>query len=112
MERADRVFVRRRDVGRPALVLEERVLGAYAGIVEPRRDALGGFHLSVAVLQEVRHHPVEDSLATLDQGGCASTPARPARLDPIELDAAVLHEGMKGPHGVATTAHACDEGVR
>ena len=53
---------------RPDL-LEEGVFGADAGVVQARRDAVGGADLAVLVLQDVGGRAVQDALAARRQRG-------------------------------------------
>lgn len=70
-------------VGEPVLDstrgVEVGVLRANARVVQPGRDAVGGCHLAVLVLEQVAHGAVEDAhIAVADASRVLAEPASPA----------------------------------
>src|SRR4249920_1075152 len=113
-EALERLLVGDRDVGRAAAVLEERVLGAHAGVVQPRRDRVRRHHLPLLVLQEVGVRPVEHArLAQRERPAVLAEPVPPAAgFDADEPHARFGQECLEDADRVAPTADAGDHRVR
>ena len=113
LEAADRLVVGDREVARPPGLLEERVLGADARIVEAGGDRVGLGDLAVVVAENVRPRAVQDAdpAARQRRGVAGGVDPVARRLDAEELHRLVGDEGVKEAHGVRAAAHAGDQRV-
>ena len=101
-EGGQRLVVGRADVLGAARVAEEGVLGAYARIVEARRDRVGVEHLAVFVGEERGARPVEDARPAGAEAGCAGG------LDADEPNLGVIQKACKEADRVRASADAGD----
>ncbi len=108
MERDQRLVVGDADIFGAAEVLQVRMLGAHAGVVEAGTDAVRLHDLAVLVLQQVGAVAVQNA-------GCAGRErcgvftagqALTRRLHADEARALERDVGVEQPHGVAAAAHA------
>ena len=109
----ERLVVGRGQVRRAAGVVEEGVLGADAGIVEPGADRVRLEDLPVVVGQDVGARAVQDAdAAPVSVAACCpvSIPS-PGRLDADERDAGVGEERVEHAHRVRAAADAGDHRV-
>ena len=113
LEPVERLLVRGRDVLREPCVLEVRVLGTDARVVEPRRDRVRLDDLPVGVLEQVAERAVQDPGLPLRERRAvlAELRAAPSRLDADQPDAG--HADERGEHAdrVAAAADARDDDV-
>src|SRR5262249_32613827 len=114
LERRQRVTVGHADVARTSGVLEPRVLGAHARIIQPGADRVRLLDLPPVVAQAVRLGAVEPAYAAGPER--RRVPAGPdplaRRLDTDELDGGVADERMEQADRVGAAAHAGDAHVR
>src|SRR5690242_17147774 len=97
-----------RHVLRAAAVLEPRMLGADAGIIEPGRHRMRLEYLTVVVLQEVRAIAVQNTRASGGQRRrvLARFDTFAARFDTDELHICMLDVRMEDTDRIAPAAHA------
>src|SRR4029453_11011925 len=109
-----RLVVGDRDVGGAAHVLQERVLGAHARVVQPRRDRMRRHHLPLLVLQKVGVRPVQHArLAERERPAVLPEPIAPASgLHADEPDARFGEERLEDPDRVAAPADPRDHHAR
>ena len=95
-------------VAGPADVFPEAVLGADAGIIEPRRDRVDVQGLAVLVLQDVAEAAVQDAGPALGKAGgvLAGLEPAPARLGADQRDLGIVDERGEHPRRVGTAADA------
>ena len=114
LEGVERLLVGRRDVVDAADLVQPGVLGADAGIVEAGGDRVGLRDLAVVVLQQVGAVAVQHAGPAAGERGGVLARSKPVagRLDAVDLDLAVVEEGVEQPDGVRAAADAGDERVR
>src|SRR5829696_7611804 len=90
------------------------MLWADAGIIEARRDRVRVLDLTVAVHEEIRAVAVQDAgPAAGERGGMQpGREAVPGRLDAVDLDVAVVEEGMEEADSIGAAADGGDERIR
>src|SRR5918996_716818 len=106
VEGGERLLVCCRDVLRAAGVPQVRVLGADAGVVEPRRDRVRVGDLAVVVREDRRARAVQDARPSRAEA------RRARRLDAEQAHVLVREEAGEDPDRVRAAADAGDHGVR
>src|SRR5216684_425269 len=98
----------------PAGVLEPGVLGAYARVIQPRRDRMRLADLAVFVLKQVGAVSVQHARPARAQRRrmLAARYAQSTRLHADELDLTVGNIGKEDPHCIRPPADAGDHRVR
>ncbi len=110
----ERLAVGHRDVLRAARVLEPRVLGPDAGIVEAGRDRVRLLDLAVGVLHEIGSIAVQHARRARGERRrvLAGLQAVAARLDADQLHFRVRDVRVEDAHRVGAAAHAGEDRVR
>src|SRR5258708_4109254 len=101
LEGGERLVVGRRYVLHPALLLQPRVLGTDAGIVEAGRDRVRLGDLAFLVLQQISAVAMQHAWSAAGErsGMLAGLDTLAARLDADDAHGLVVEEGMEQAHG-------------
>mmetsp|Transcript_8311 Transcript_8311/g.16060 ORF Transcript_8311/g.16060 Transcript_8311/m.16060 type:complete len:221 (+) Transcript_8311:2029-2691(+) len=113
LETFESVIVRDAHILDPAGPLQVRMLGADTRIIQSSGDAVRGLDLpSRFILQEVGARPVHDPDTSLAQGGGVQVLTIAIGLDPVNLNAFVLHKRIERSDGIAAASGAGEHFVR
>src|SRR5271163_3180298 len=113
LQRIQRLGVGHRGVFGAAHVVQPRMLGAYAGIIEACGDRMGLANLAQFVLQQVGFVAVQDADTALrNRGGVmGSTDAEAGGLDANQFDFGILDKRIEQADSVRAAVDACDQHV-
>ena len=114
LEGGERLLVGGRQVGDAADIVQPGMLRADAGIVEAGRDRMRLGDLPVVVLKQVGAVAVQDARPAAGERGRmqAGREAVAGRLDAVDLDVAVVEEGVEQADGVGAAADGGDQRIR
>ena len=92
----------------PADRLEVAVFRAHTGIVQTGADRMGLLDLTLTVLQQQTHGPMQHAHAALGDGGGMATGGHTiaSGFHTDQPHGGIGHKGMKQAHGIGAAAHA------
>jgi hypothetical protein len=95
-----------RFVRRPLKVTEERVLGPYPRIVQAWGKGMGLENLSMFILEEGCHRPVQNSGGAVDESGRVK-PGAAAGFNSEKVDVEISDESSEQPDRIGATPNTC-----